>query len=174
MSTPWFELSERCFAPTTFHNKPQSRLEPKRSENMGWLPKDKVIVPIDFSDESFAALETASEIVADASHLYAVHVLPVLESAPGVMWALMGDETLEQTALSDLRERTSAAKFLDLHRVILRGDPGREITALAERLPADLIVMPSHGRTGLNRLLIGSVAERVVRLAHCPVLILRH
>ena len=53
------------------------------------------------------------------------------------------------------------------------GDPGREIAAFAEKLHAELIVMPSHGRTGLSRSLIGSVAERVVRLAHCPVLILK-
>jgi nucleotide-binding universal stress UspA family protein len=53
------------------------------------------------------------------------------------------------------------------------GDPGREIAAHAEELHAELIVMPSHGRTGLSRLFIGSVAERVVRLAHCPVLILK-
>ena len=56
---------------------------------------------------------------------------------------------------------------------ILFGDPGHEITEFAERVKADLIVMPSHGRTGLSRLLIGSVAERVIRLAHCPVLVLR-
>ena len=53
------------------------------------------------------------------------------------------------------------------------GDPGDEITKHAETVHADLIVMPSHGRTGLKRLLIGSVAERVVRLAQCPVLVLR-
>ena len=43
----------------------------------------------------------------------------------------------------------------------------------ADEWGADLIVMPSHGRSGVKRLLIGSVAERVVRLAHCPVLVLR-
>ena len=56
---------------------------------------------------------------------------------------------------------------------VVIGDPGHEITTLAERAGADLIVLNSHGRTGLKRLLIGSVAERVIRLAHCPVLVLR-
>ncbi len=60
---------------------------------------------------------------------------------------------------------------LELH--ILEGDPGHEIVKLADTLKADLIVMPSHGRTGLAHVLIGSVAERVIRLAHCPVLVLR-
>ena len=53
------------------------------------------------------------------------------------------------------------------------GDPGHRIADVAAKLGADLIVMPSHGRTGIERMLIGSVAERVLRLAHCPVLVLR-
>ena len=53
------------------------------------------------------------------------------------------------------------------------GDAGYRIADHAKQLNADLIVMPSHGRSGITRLLIGSVAERVVRLAHCPVLVLR-
>ena len=55
----------------------------------------------------------------------------------------------------------------------LVGDPGKEIVDLAESLRANMIIMPSHGRKGLSRLLLGSVAERVLRLASCPVLILR-
>ena len=53
------------------------------------------------------------------------------------------------------------------------GDPGHEITEYAEEIGASLIITPSHGRTGLSRLLIGSVAERVVRLAKCPVMVLK-
>ena len=53
------------------------------------------------------------------------------------------------------------------------GDPGSEITKLAKEVGAHLIIMPSHGRTGISRLLLGSVAERVLRLSHCPVLVLR-
>ena len=51
--------------------------------------------------------------------------------------------------------------------------PATEIAKYAEEHHTDLIVLPSHGRTGLARLMIGSVAERVVRLAHCPVLVIR-
>jgi len=69
--------------------------------------------------------------------------------------------------------RTSSQRFLKSLQIdILFGDAGHEIAKLAERQGAELIVLPSHGRTGIKRLLIGSVAERVVRLAHCPVLIL--
>jgi nucleotide-binding universal stress UspA family protein len=53
------------------------------------------------------------------------------------------------------------------------GDPGHEIADCAAEIGADLVVISSHGRKGVKRLLIGSVAERVVRLSHCPVLVLR-
>jgi nucleotide-binding universal stress UspA family protein len=72
-----------------------------------------------------------------------------------------------------LRQRLSSSRYAGIHVTVAIGDAGHEIVALAEKVHADLLVMPSHGRTGLKRLLIGSVAERVVRLAHCPVLVLR-
>ncbi len=56
---------------------------------------------------------------------------------------------------------------------MLFGEPGHKITELAGSEGAELIVLSSHGRTGISRLLIGSIAEKVVRLAHCPVLVLR-
>jgi nucleotide-binding universal stress UspA family protein len=72
-----------------------------------------------------------------------------------------------------LRERLTDDKYasVTVHAVV--GDAGREITELAEREGADLIVIPSHGYGFLKHMLLGSVAERVVRLAHCPVLVLR-
>jgi len=57
--------------------------------------------------------------------------------------------------------------------VIARGDPAREILRLASESPEPAIVIASHGRTGLARLALGSVAERVIRAAHCPVLVVR-
>jgi nucleotide-binding universal stress UspA family protein len=140
---------------------------------MPWLPKHTVVVPIDFSPESLAALNSALELVEDASHLYAVHVLPDLLDAPGIMWETVSDQSRKEEVERELRQRVTDPKFARLKTNVFIGDPGLEITAFAERLKADLIVIPSHGRTGLKRLLMGSVAERVVRLAHCPVLVLR-
>lgn len=74
---------------------------------MAWFPKKKVVVPVDFSDNSFGAVDTALELVENASGLHLLYVLP------------------------------------------------------------------SHGRRGWDRLLLGSVAERVLRLATCPVLVLK-
>jgi nucleotide-binding universal stress UspA family protein len=57
--------------------------------------------------------------------------------------------------------------------VVSRGDPAREIIRVASEAPDPVIVIASHGRTGLARLALGSVAERVIRAAHCPVLVVR-
>ncbi len=142
---------------------------------MSWLPKQKVVVPVDFSDESIVAVDSARELVRDASHLYVIHVLPVLEPAePGVIWTTIDDDSRRKHAQQALRERLVDAKYKDLSLEIAFGDAGEEITAFAERIGADLIVQPSHGRRGLRRMLLGSVAERVVRLATCPVLVLKH
>ncbi|MGC3968366.1 MAG: universal stress protein [Pirellulales bacterium] len=72
-----------------------------------------------------------------------------------------------------LRERLADSKFAGINLHVAFGEAGHEIAGFAQTHHADLIVLPSHGRTGLSRLLIGSTAERVVRLAHCPVLVLR-
>lgn len=141
---------------------------------MNWLPKQRVVVPVDFSDESFVALDTALALVVDASHLSLIYVLPVLDPAePGVIWSTVDDESRRHHAGLALAERLGDARYAGIKTHIGFGDPGHEIAGFAQQEHADLIVLSSHGRTGLTRLLIGSVAEKTVRLAHCPVLVLK-
>ncbi len=141
---------------------------------MSWLPKDKVIVPVDFSEHSRVAVDTALTMVNDASHIYAIHVLPTFaDFEVGLMWSSLNDEARIKAARQALQEWLPAPKYQGLHLHVVFGDPGGEIAAYAEGQHADLIVLPSHGRTGLSHLVLGSVAERVTRLAHCPVLVLR-
>ncbi len=141
---------------------------------MSWLPKNKVVVPVDFSDQSIEAVEVALSLVAKPSALYVIHVLPVLtDFESGVLFNAVDDVTRIRNAELSLRDRLSAVKFAGFHPQVAFGDPGYVIANCAEQIGAELIVLPSHGRTGLTRLLIGSVAERVVRLAHCPVLVLK-
>jgi len=90
-----------------------------------------------------------------------------------MVWDVVDNDARKRDAERAFREGFAATPFHKSDFHVSFGDPGNEIAAFAERLKADLIVMPSHGRSGLTRLLIGSVAERVLRLAHCPVLILR-
>jgi len=142
---------------------------------MAWTPKRTVIVPMDFSDECFAALDAALELAAEPTGLHVVHVLPELSPVePTVAWEAMESSLRHRHAEEALRKRLEDPKYRDVSIHVFVGDPAQEITTFAERIHAELIVMPSHGRTGIKRFLIGSVAERVVRLAHCPVLVLRH
>ena len=141
---------------------------------MSYFPKHIVLAPIDFSDESLHAVEVALSVAASPGGVHVVHVLPDLAVIePGVAWQTIDDQTRRTQAEIAFRERMSDPRYAKVQMHILIGDPGREITDLAQNLGVELIVMPSHGRRGLSRLLIGSVAERVIRLAHCPVLVLR-
>ena len=141
---------------------------------MPWLPKKEVVVPIDFSDDSLLAVDTALALVAGPAQIHVIHVLPLLTVAdPGVVWEPVDDESRRSHAEDALRQRLSDERYRGVKVKVTIGDPGHEIVDYAQELKAELIVMPSHGRTGIRRLLIGSVAERVVRLAHCPVLVMK-
>ena len=141
---------------------------------MSWWPRRKVLVPVDFSDASFAAVDVGLSLVEQPSDLTVINVAPeVIKGDPGLAWNPLGEST-ERARLSEaLNERLSEAIQAGVQTEIAFGDAGTEIAQFAEAGDFELIVMPSHGRTGVARLLIGSVAERVTRLAPCPVLILR-
>jgi nucleotide-binding universal stress UspA family protein len=139
-----------------------------------WLPRKTIVVAIDFSDDSFAALDTALEMVDAPTHLHVIHVLPVLEPMePGVIWHTIDDKSRSEHAEKALQEELDRRGQTGVKVAIRFGDPGHEVADYAENVQAGLIIVASHGRTGLKRLLIGSVADRVVRLAHCPVLVLK-
>lgn len=142
---------------------------------MNWLPRRTVVVPIDFSDQSFAALETAREMSQEPTSLHVIHVLPILEAAdPGVIWQTIDDASRSQHAKDALLEELEKREWHGMNVEVLIGDPGHAIADYAEQLDAGLVVVASHGKGALKHLLLGSVAERVVRLVHCPVLVLKH
>ena len=133
-----------------------------------------VVVPVDFSDQSFSAVDTALEIAREPSGVHVIHVLPELSAAePGMVWETIDSESRCSHASEALRDQLSAEKYRGVNVECHVGDPGHGIAEAAQRVGADLIVMPSRGRRGLTRLLLGSVAERVLRLANCNVLILK-
>ena len=141
---------------------------------MNWLPRKTVVVPVDFSEDALAALDTARELVKDVSHLRVVHVLPVLEPAdPGIIWHTIDDRSREKHARDALCKVLQEHDCGEVEIAIRFGDPGHEIVQYAQEVEAGLITVASHGRTGLAHILIGSVAERIVRLARCPVLVLK-
>jgi nucleotide-binding universal stress UspA family protein len=141
---------------------------------MSWLPKKFVVVPVDFSEESIAAVETALALVASPADLHVLHILPTIEpSDPEYLWTTADTPARQAHTEQALRERLADPKFAGVKLHVAFGEAGHGVADFAQQHHADLIVLPSHGRTGLSRLLIGSTAERVVRLAHCPVLVLR-
>ena len=141
---------------------------------MTWLPRRTVLVPVDFSDDSLAALDTAVELIQDVSGLNVLHVLPVLEPAePGVIWQTVDDAGRGLHAEEALEKVLADAGHAGVKITVRFGDPGHEIARHSEEIAADLVVIPSHGRSAISRILLGSVTERVVRLAHCPVLVLK-
>ena len=141
---------------------------------MTWLPKENVVVPVDFSDESFAAVEQALNFVDSPRRIHVIHVLPDLVSGePGMVWGTVDEDSRREHAKTALREKLSDARFEGIDVIVGFGDPAHEVADYAKSTSADLIVLPSHGRTGIARFLIGSVAERVVRLAPCSVVVLR-
>jgi nucleotide-binding universal stress UspA family protein len=131
-----------------------------------------ILHPTDFSPGSAAAFAYACDLARDSgTRLVVLHVLDagVPMVAEGVVLPSNLDE-LRETAWRELdavHPKDSAIRF---ERILREGSTVAEILDAAQGLGADLIVMGTHGRTGLGRLLLGSVTEGVLRKAPCPVL----
>jgi len=137
----------------------------------------RILVPTDFSDYSKQAITYACELAKRFSaELQLLHVVPPpLVAAPYI--GAVADEVLQpevasKQALEELDD-PEFAQVSNVERVIQTGTPFVEIVRYAKEIDADLIVMGTHGRSGLVHALIGSVAEKVVRKAPCPVLTVR-
>lgn len=144
----------------------------------------RILVPLDFSESSTAALERAGEFASQFSAAVGLmHVFEPLElpdpkdhmGLPGTDPESLGRISHSAAvrsmddAVADANERGIRVSATHVES----GDPARAIVDVAEREGYDLIVMGTHGRTGFDHLLLGSVAEKVVRAAKCPVLTVR-
>lgn len=136
----------------------------------------RILCPIDFSDTSRRALEYAVSFATwHRARLTVMHVAPsfdpVVTASPQLgAPAQVVFPVREEDVLGRLREEAAAAGFPKAEAVAETGDPSRAILEAALSRPADLIVVGTHGRSGVERTLLGSVAERVVHKAPCPVL----
>jgi nucleotide-binding universal stress UspA family protein len=141
---------------------------------MNWFHGKRVVVPFDFSGDSINAVKMALKLADRADEVHVAHVLLELPATdPIVIWDEFSDERRRKT-LRESMEKTLADSGIEGVQVnVSVGNPGRVIADLAEEIEAGLIVIPSHGYTGLKRWFLGSVAERVVHLAKCPVLVLK-
>ncbi len=135
------------------------------------LPIRTILHPTDFSEGSAYACRLACAVARDShARLILLHVFPPPILISGE--ALLPPDPEEIKA--ELQAQLQALKIEDdgiqVERRVQEGYPGADIPRVARETKADLIVMGTHGRTGLSRLLMGSVAEQIVRRAPCPVL----
>ena len=139
--------------------------------------KQTIIVPFDFSEPSIKALNSVMDWADDSNEIYLLHVVqptPTMINIDPPVWVPPNlDMETRDNMLANMERSFGSGRYATLHHHCVIGDPGAEIVEFAKSKSADVIVMPSHGRTGISRLFLGSVAERVLRLSECPVLILR-
>ena len=140
----------------------------------------QILAPTDFSEFSKQAIDYALALAHtfDAKllllHVIEMPAYPVEGFVPPSIGTTLLEDLERQASLelAQVRPETPDAKVEVIRQVVV-GTPYRTIVEVAEAKNADLIVMATHGRTGLSHLVMGSVAERVVRMAPCPVLTLR-
>jgi nucleotide-binding universal stress UspA family protein len=132
-----------------------------------------ILHPTDYSEHSDFAFRIACSLARDyRAKLVLLHVALRSVTIEGeAVVASRSEEYLQEER--EKLERVSAPTEVRVERFVREGDPAGEILRAAQFTNADLIVMGTHGRTGLGRLLMGSVAEQVVRKAPCPVLTVR-
>ncbi len=138
----------------------------------------RLLVALDFSDCSREALRTALQIAQRAAVCELVLFTVLDDNAEPLSEHSVNEQEGVTTTLHKLVEEESAkigfaSNTVKMHYASSRGSAADEIIAQASTHNADAIVMGTHGRTGFNRLIAGSVAEKVVRLAPCSVLAVR-
>jgi nucleotide-binding universal stress UspA family protein len=140
----------------------------------------RILVAVDFSAVSANALRHAAAVAQQFSAaLDVVNALPLTDIDLPANASAKYVEEMRQSALQQRRKelkqfvKQNAAKLTDALEHVCLGSPTEEVIEAAKQLHADLIVIGTHGRTGLKHLLVGSVAESVLRHADVPVLCIR-
>lgn len=140
----------------------------------------KILFPTDFSEGARAAMEYAVSLARDYNAelilLYVVQDISIAEwYIPSSLSVtdLVEDMVKSATNEMDKWSAEASAQVRDVEKMVLRGVPFTEIIRTAREKEADLIVIGTHGRTGIDHMLFGSTAEKVLRKASCPVLTVR-
>jgi universal stress protein A len=140
------------------------------------FPFKRILAPVDFDESSLSGLEMAAKLAQqNDSTVFILHIVPVdidLREMPQYVDLINRQENLDHDKLAAIaKQHLAGVKWEILGEM---GHPADVIAEVATKLSADLIVMVTHGRRGLARLVEGSVAEKVLRQAPCPVLAVRH
>jgi nucleotide-binding universal stress UspA family protein len=145
----------------------------------------KILCPVDFSEPSHKALRSAADLADHfASEIILFHAITQIDPSPTPAYTLTNtlvdqipqimqqmtrnaQKALKDLALNTIDERIPSRQLVEI------GDPATSIVRAAEEESVDLIAIATHGRSGIKGLFFGSVAEKVVRTARCPVLTMR-
>ncbi len=140
----------------------------------------RIVVPYDFSDDSHSALQTAFDWVEEEGSIDLLYVInqdvhPALYS-----WGMKSLKEIVPDIVKKAEEKLdetvaelASKKKITVNRIISEGTPHKEISKYAMETPIDLVLMATHGLVGLDRFLLGSTSERVIRSVHRPILILK-
>lgn len=134
----------------------------------------KILCPIDPADDLTSSLDVACSLAQEGDGtVYLLYVIPVvLSSAPGVNPLPVSESEAQAMLRKIAREHLEGKVAYQIYTKV-GGQPANVILAAIEELGVDSVVIGTHGRQGLGRLVLGSVAERVVRESPCPVLTVR-
>ncbi|MCR4290814.1 MAG: universal stress protein [Candidatus Scalindua sp.] len=138
----------------------------------------KILCPIDHSDCSKEALKYAvSFAMKEEAKLFLLHIIDIRsfnEELDAISKPIPDEETFEQLRAKLLDCIPEAIRDdMDVEAIVIQGIPFAEIISIAKEKGIDMIVIGSHGRTGISHMMLGSVSEKVVRKAPCPVLTVR-
>lgn len=135
-----------------------------------------IVVPVDFSEESMSAVEAALPFARKfKGKIHLVHIVEPVVYPPEAGLIPVDQTDLIKASKRQLERvgRKAVPDSLRGRMVVDLGHPPRKVTQVAKRLKGDLIVLSTHGYTGIQHVLMGSNAERIVRYASCPVLVVR-
>ena len=144
--------------------------------DVGAVPYERILVPTDGSDEASVAVDCATDLATTyGAALHAVSVVDTGGMAPDVQFDVIMDQLRNraQAAVEAVAADATEAGVEDTQTAVLEGRAHDAIRSYADESGTDLIVMGTHGRSGLDRYLLGSVAEKLVRTASVPVLTVR-
>jgi nucleotide-binding universal stress UspA family protein len=140
----------------------------------------KLLVPTDFTAYCNFALKYAVALAQSfGAKIYVIHVHDPYPYGPGMEGIYYSPEVMNKLKTKEEENLEGIvnelrSKQIDAERVFVKGRPFMEIIGQAQKLKVDLIVMATHGRTGVSHLIFGSTTEKVVRMAPCPVLTVKH
>ncbi len=145
------------------------------------IAMSKILLPVDFSKFSLYALKYAVSLAKEfKAKLYVMHVVDVYLHDPAYFTPFISDRPVKEDYAEKARSHIDenilpqVPRGIETEVVVRDGKPFVEIVRFAREEAVDLIVIATHGRTGLSHAMMGSVAEKVVRKAPCPVLSVRH